>query len=224
MEAPPPSVRLPDGRIALGFAALSAGWNVRQAASAQRMLIAPSAPLTNIPTYSLATLLDCLSSETGTDQVRRVVDGRIVVVGTTVAGEDEQRGPTRFLGRTPPTAPSGRCAAQPGLVERAEVEDAPGVSCKSQRSDPGPAGAARTNMAASYGGRRPSFPFRDDGLFRRGRTRAGRARFFAWLPRAGVRCSIGGVGTRRADLLGCAFSAQHSFWRTYGCQWDIRFW
>ena len=122
-----PLVRLPDGRIALGFAALSAGWNVRQAASAQRMLIAPSAPLTNIPTYSLATLLDCLSSETGTDQVRRVVDGRIVVVGTTVAGEDEQRGPTRFLGRTPPTAPSGRCAAQPGLVDREEVEAAPGV-------------------------------------------------------------------------------------------------
>jgi CHASE2 domain-containing sensor protein len=122
-----PLVRLADGRIALGFAALSAGLGVRQAASTERILITPSAPLMNIPTYSLATMLDCLSSETGADEVRKAVGGRIVVVGSTVRGEDEHRGPARFLGRTPTTAPSGRCAPQLGLVERAKVDDVPGV-------------------------------------------------------------------------------------------------
>lgn len=122
-----PLVRLPDGRIALGFAALGAGLGVRQAASAERILITPSASLTDIPTFSLVTLLACLSSETGADEVRKAVNGRIVVVGTTVLGEDEHRGPARFLGRTPPTRPGGRCAPQQALVERAHVDPVPGV-------------------------------------------------------------------------------------------------
>ena len=60
-----PLARLPDGRIALGFAALGAGWSVRQASSAQRVLIAPNAPLNDTPTYSLGTLLACLASKEG---------------------------------------------------------------------------------------------------------------------------------------------------------------
>jgi class 3 adenylate cyclase len=122
-----PLVRLPDGRVALGFAALGAGWSVRQAASAERILLTPSAPLTNIPTYSLATLLTCLSSEAGTGEVRKAVEGRIVVVGTTVPGEDEHRGPGRFLGR-PTVAPlSDRCAPQQGLFEHPQSEHLPGA-------------------------------------------------------------------------------------------------
>jgi adenylate cyclase len=122
-----PLLRLPDGRVALGFAALGAGWSVRQAASAERILITPSAPLTNVPTYSLASLLACLSSETGAAEVRKAVEGRTVVVGTTVPGEDEHRGPGRFLG--PPTVtPAGdRCAPQLGLFERPQSEHLPGV-------------------------------------------------------------------------------------------------
>ena len=65
-----PLIRLADGRIALGFAALAAGLSVRQASAAERILIAPYAPMTDTPTYSLATLLDCLSSEEGLEQVR----------------------------------------------------------------------------------------------------------------------------------------------------------
>jgi adenylate cyclase len=122
-----PLLRLPDGRVALGFAALGAGWNVRQAASAERILITPSAPLTNIPTYSLAALLTCLSSEKGAEEVRKAVEGRIVVVGTTVPGEDEHRGPGRFLGRPTVTPPSDRCAPQQGLFERPQSEHLPGV-------------------------------------------------------------------------------------------------
>jgi adenylate cyclase len=122
-----PLLRLPDGRVALGFAALGAGWSVRQAASAERILITPSAPLTNIPTYSLATLLTCLSSETGAAEVRKAVEGRTVVVGTTVPGEDEHRGPGRFLGPPTVTPPSNPCAPQQGLVDRPQSEHLPGV-------------------------------------------------------------------------------------------------
>jgi adenylate cyclase len=122
-----PIVRLPDGRVALGFAALGAGWSVRQAASAQRILITPSAPLTNVPTYSLATLLACLSSETGSAEVRKAVEGRIVVVGTTVPGEDEHRGPGRFLGRATVIPPSNPCGPQQGLLERPQSEHLPGA-------------------------------------------------------------------------------------------------
>jgi adenylate cyclase len=122
-----PLVRLPDGRVALGFAALGAGWSVRQAASAERILITPSVPLTNVPTYSLVTLLACLSSETGAVEVRKAVEGRTVVVGTTVPGEDEHRGPGRFLGRPTVTPPSDRCAPQQGLFERPQSEHLPGA-------------------------------------------------------------------------------------------------
>jgi class 3 adenylate cyclase/CHASE2 domain-containing sensor protein len=122
-----PIVRLPDGRVSLGFAALGAGWGIRQAASTHRLLLTPSAPLTDTPTYSLATLLACLSSAAGADQVRKAVEGRIVVVGTTVLGEDEHRGPGRFLGRSV-DAPSGdRCAPQPGLFERPQGDQVPGA-------------------------------------------------------------------------------------------------
>jgi adenylate cyclase len=122
-----PLVRLPDGRIALGFAALGAGWSVRQASSVERILIAPTAPPTDTPTYSLATLLACLASKDGIDQVREAIAGRIVVVGTAVLGEDEHRGPTRFLGRTAPARSSERCAPQPGVFERPQVEQVPGA-------------------------------------------------------------------------------------------------
>jgi class 3 adenylate cyclase/CHASE2 domain-containing sensor protein len=122
-----PLIRLQDGRIALGFAALGAGWGLRQASSVERILIAPAAPLADTPTYSLGTLLTCLSSKEGFDQVQKAVAGRIVVVGTTVVGEDEHRGPMRFLGRVAPPLSDGRCTPQPGTFERPQVEQVPGV-------------------------------------------------------------------------------------------------
>jgi class 3 adenylate cyclase/CHASE2 domain-containing sensor protein len=122
-----PLIRLPDGRIALGFAALGAGWGVRQASSVDRILVAPAAPLTDTPTYSLGTLLTCLGSKEGFDQVRKAVAGRIVLVGTTVVGEDEHRGPMRFLGRVALAPSGGRCMPLPGNFERPRVEQVPGA-------------------------------------------------------------------------------------------------
>ena len=122
-----PLLRLADGRIALGFAALAAGLSVRQASAAQRILIAPYAPMTDTPTYSLATLLDCLSSQEGLEQVRRYIEGRIVVVGTAVLGEDEHRGPTRFLGGGRLAPATDRCAPHIGLFKRPDIDNAPGA-------------------------------------------------------------------------------------------------
>jgi class 3 adenylate cyclase len=122
-----PLLRLPDGRIALGFAALGAGLSIRQASSEPRILITPHAQLSDTPTYSLATLLACLSSSEGARQVRQAVEGRIVVVGTAVLGEDEHRGPTRFLGDTGRAPSADRCAPQRMLFERPEPENGPGV-------------------------------------------------------------------------------------------------
>jgi class 3 adenylate cyclase len=122
-----PLVRLSDGRIAFGFAALGAGLGIRQASSAQRLLITPHAPLADIPTYRLATLLSCLSSSEGAAQIRRAVEGRIVVIGTAVLGEDEHRGPTRFLGHASRTSPDDRCAPHQGLIVRPEPDSAAGA-------------------------------------------------------------------------------------------------
>jgi adenylate cyclase len=122
-----PLLRLPNGRIALSFAALGAGLSVRQAASAERILIAPTLPLAETPTYSLETLLSCLSSPEGTRQVRAAVENRIVVVGTAVIGEDEHRGPTRFLGRASPGPAGDRCAPHSGLFQRPAPDQGPGA-------------------------------------------------------------------------------------------------
>jgi class 3 adenylate cyclase len=122
-----PIIQLGDGRIALGFAALGAGLSVRQASATQRILMTPYAPMTDTPTYSLATLLACLSSAEGTALIRRFIEGRIVVVGTAVPGEDQHRGPTRFLGGGPPAPPADRCAPHSGLSKRSTPDNAPGA-------------------------------------------------------------------------------------------------
>jgi len=122
-----PIIQLADGRIALGFAALGAGLNVRQASATHRILMTPYAPMTDTPTYSLATLLACLSSAEGAALVRRFIEGRIVVVGTAVPGEDQHRGPTRFLGGGPPAPPADRCAPRSGLSKRSTPDNAPGA-------------------------------------------------------------------------------------------------
>ena len=85
------------------------------------------APLAETPTYSLGTLLTCLSSPEGARQVRAAVENRIVVIGTAVIGEDEHRGPTRFLGRASPAPVGDRCAPHRGLFERPEPDQGPGA-------------------------------------------------------------------------------------------------
>jgi class 3 adenylate cyclase len=122
-----PLVQVTDGRIAPGFAAIAAGLNLRQARALPRILITPSAPLNETPTYSLATLLDCLASPEEEGRLREAFAGRIVVVGTTVPGEDEHRGPTRFIGHADPVVGADRCAPQRGVIRRTLPDNVPGA-------------------------------------------------------------------------------------------------
>jgi class 3 adenylate cyclase/CHASE2 domain-containing sensor protein len=119
--------RLPTGRIALGFAALAAGRSVTEAAAMRRVLITPSTGLTATPTYTLGTLLGCLSSAQDAQRVRDAVSGRVVVVGTAVIGEDEHFGPTRFFDHPASVPASGRCVPQKWLVDRPETDSVPGA-------------------------------------------------------------------------------------------------
>jgi class 3 adenylate cyclase len=120
-------VRLADGRIGLSFATLAAGWSISRAASAQRLLVAPSSPPDQTPTYRLGVLLDCLSSTDAADAVRKAVEGRIVVVGTAIPGEDEHRGPARFLDDAAQAQSDATCAPTRGLANRAGREILPGA-------------------------------------------------------------------------------------------------
>ncbi len=122
-----PLAQVSGGRIAMGFAALAAGLNVRQAVSLDRILITPTAPLAETPTYHLAALLDCMKSAEGIRNLHTALDGRIVVVGTVVPGEDEHRGPTQFMGRVAEHAPAATCLPQEGLIRRSLPEAVPGA-------------------------------------------------------------------------------------------------
>jgi adenylate cyclase len=119
--------RLPNGRIALGFAALGAGLTVPQASSAQRLLITPHRPLTDTPTYRLASLLACFASPEGSRRVREAVQGRIVVVGTALPGEDQHRGPTRFLGVAKSDVSTDSCAPRNAVFDVPDSEIVPGA-------------------------------------------------------------------------------------------------
>ena len=123
-----PLIRLADGRIALGFAALGAGLSVRQASAAQRILIDPICPddgYADIQSGDLARLP--VIGRKALEHVRRFIEGRIVVVGTAVLGEDEHRGPTRFLGGGRLAPPADRCAPHIGLFKRPDIDNAPGA-------------------------------------------------------------------------------------------------
>ena len=59
--------------------------------------LAPTERLETIPTYSLWSVLECGSSDPAI--VREAFKGRIVLVGTTLAGEDRKWSPDRFMPR-----------------------------------------------------------------------------------------------------------------------------
>jgi hypothetical protein len=94
----------------LTFAGLAAGLSVDTLTFFDRLLIAPKQAATEVPTYSLATLLDCLVSPAASSQVQTAVEGRLVVIGTAVRGEDEHRGPTRFFDRSLASHRESSCA------------------------------------------------------------------------------------------------------------------
>ncbi len=122
-----PLARLPDGRLAFGFAGLAAGLPPRALSESERLLVSPNAPVSDVPTYSMGILLDCLSDPKMGDIVHAAIEGRIVVVGTAVVGEDEHRGPTRYLGPGLARSSEGSCSPVVGAFAGPEPDLVPGA-------------------------------------------------------------------------------------------------
>lgn len=71
-------------------------------------LLAPSAPLENLPTYALAEVLGCMATDPGA--VQATFGGKVIVVGSNLPEEDRKRGPDRFLAWPKPQAEGSRAA------------------------------------------------------------------------------------------------------------------
>jgi class 3 adenylate cyclase len=66
----------------------------------ERLLLAPRAPLEEMPAYRLIDVLHCLDGDRGA--IRRAFAGKIVLIGTNLPEEDRKRTPDRFM--RPPAA------------------------------------------------------------------------------------------------------------------------
>lgn len=116
-----------DGRAAFGFAALAADLRQDQILSTERLFVAPTRMLADIPTYRIGPLLPCLRSEAGREEIAKVVRGRVVVIGSALPGEDEHRGPTRFVPTSAAQEAAGPCAPERADGPSHEGEPAPGA-------------------------------------------------------------------------------------------------
>jgi adenylate cyclase len=183
-----PLARLPDGKLAFGFAGLAAGLTPHTLGETERLLVSPSALVGDVPSYSIGTLLDCLADPTMKDAVRAAIEGRIVVVGTAVAGEDEHRGPTRYFGSGHPRSPTGPCSPILGAFAGPDPDLVPGallqlsairsaMSAHAVRlADP----LLRAALGALLAGLFSFIALRDEAAFRLG-ARSGRTGWAQWL-------------------------------------------
>jgi hypothetical protein len=88
--------------------------------------LAPRRPLESLPTYALIDVLDC--AERDAAGLRRVFDGKTVLVGTTLADEDRKLTSDRFLSRDIPWHSSGTDAPSGCALERLEASDPASVT------------------------------------------------------------------------------------------------
>jgi adenylate cyclase len=63
--------------------------------NAPPFLLAPTAPLESLPTYSIADVLNCVKSNP--QAVREAFADKVVLIGSNLAEEDRKRAPDRFL-------------------------------------------------------------------------------------------------------------------------------
>jgi adenylate cyclase len=96
---------------------------------ADPFLLAPSAPLESLPTYSLIDVLSCI--EKSPETIRTVFADKVVLVGSNLPEEDRKRASDRFLrGPSPTAAPSvfsGDCELVPLGVSAPGTGSVPGV-------------------------------------------------------------------------------------------------
>lgn len=82
-----------DGAVPTLAASLARKAGVAIAAEAVRL--APRRPLTDIPTYSLATVLACAESHPA--RLSQALAGKVILIGTVLPDEDRKRAPDRFF-------------------------------------------------------------------------------------------------------------------------------
>jgi adenylate cyclase len=91
------------------------------------LMIAPRRPLDTIPSYSIVDVLDCPA---GDAQLATAFRDKIVLVGTSIAEEDQKRSPDRFIASTRPedrTSVASGCALRPLLPARLDRAMVSGV-------------------------------------------------------------------------------------------------
>ena len=101
-------VRTGDGRLAFGFAARAARLAGVPVVSPD-ILLAPAEHPSATPTYTLAEFLDCARAPQFRERLRSAVEGRIVIVGSSISGEDVLSGPFRFLPLLSRTGKTEQC-------------------------------------------------------------------------------------------------------------------
>jgi adenylate cyclase len=96
-------------------------------AASAPFLLAPHTPLESIPTYSFASVLDCM--EKNPALVRKAFADKVVLVGSNLTEEDRKRAPDRFLSwRAPPArAEGGGCVLETLGSSGVEGVSIPGV-------------------------------------------------------------------------------------------------
>jgi adenylate cyclase len=89
--------------------------------------LAPCVRLEAIAIYSFSDVLTCI--ETNPEAVSKNFGGRVVLVGSTLPGEDRQRAPDRFLPALPAVAdaPAGACSMPPLGMSDPQGGSVPGV-------------------------------------------------------------------------------------------------
>ena len=120
--------RLDGGRRVLGFAEALVGDGTTANVGGSHAFIVPRSTLDRIPHLSAATLEGCLASLQQTKALARLFQGRTVLIGAGLAGEDTHQGPDRFL-LHPKLTPEDvdPCRGESGLIASRGAGQLPGV-------------------------------------------------------------------------------------------------
>ncbi len=102
-------VRLDDGERAQGFAEALAQSVGGPSSVSSRAFVVPMASLAGIPRLSAEAIGTCLATDGGRDALKHLLSDRLVIVGAGLDGEDEHRGPDRFLPAALPSDETPSC-------------------------------------------------------------------------------------------------------------------
>ena len=117
-------VALQDGKARETLAAVLLGRGGETRMPPQ-VLLAPARPLETIPAYRLVDVLRCIDSDPAA--IDKAFAGKIVLIGTNLAGEDRVRTPDRFMHPPQPPVAAGGCGLSLLGASDAGSRTVPGV-------------------------------------------------------------------------------------------------